>query len=224
MEERSYICAVLIQHQAPDEQHLCQRALDTATTAFVPTALCAQTWSQSTTLITTSMQIKVSTDMNRLWKLISSLWSSLILMTILVLLRCHSISCGHHYNLLEPGGALAQLSTTPYLSHLLRTQYLFLLLFQARKTSPQPLFPFPRLVLQTADPAEVVSWNWQLTNLACCAGLQLQSSSCGLCPSWAGWHVGANWDAAVCRLQWWQHHLCRVLLLLYLSSLKRAWS
>lgn len=71
MEERSYICAVLIQHQAPHEQRLCQRALDTAMaafvlTAFVLTALCAQTWSQSTTLITTSMQIKVSTDMNRL--------------------------------------------------------------------------------------------------------------------------------------------------------------
>lgn len=57
---------ISVQHQAPDEQRLCQRALDTAMAAFVPTALCAQTWSQSTTLITTSMQIKVSTDMNRL--------------------------------------------------------------------------------------------------------------------------------------------------------------
>lgn len=224
MDERSYICAVLIQYQAPDEQQLCLRALDTATAALVPTALYAQTWSQSINLITTSVQIKVSTDINRSWKLISSLRSSLILIAILVLLRCHSISYRHHYNLLVPGGALAQLSTTPCLSHLLRTQYLFQATKNQQKRKVSSLSShflgwFCRLLIQLRSFPRTDSSQILLVVMACsCRTVHVACTPPELGDTWV------PTDAAVCHFQWRQLHLCRVLLLLCLSLLKHAWS
>lgn len=116
-------------------------------------------------LIATSVQMKDGTGINTWWRLMPSLWSSLIL----VLLRWHSFSWRHPYNLLGLAGILAQLRHHAH-AHLSSATYKdpSISFFIPRKNSRLSFFPFPRMVLQTTDPADIVSANPQLVNLFTC--------------------------------------------------------